>query len=76
MRSRAGISQKTFSKRGPEPVRGGNRRGFLGGGDSDFWAKNGVGWEIWRENYGDFLLDLGFWVKNGDLGGCDWTPGF
>ena len=41
-----------------------------------FWAKNGVGGEIWWENYGDFLLDLDFWAKNGDFGGRDWTPGF
>ena len=41
-----------------------------------FWAKNGVGWEIWRGNYVEFLLGLCFLLKNGDFGGCDWTPGF
>jgi len=44
--------------------------------DLGFWAKNGVGWEIWREKNRELALDLDFWVKNGDFGGCDWTPGF
>jgi len=31
---------------------------------------------VWYDDDEDFLLDLDFWVKNGDFGGCDWTPGF
>jgi len=29
-----------------------------------------------EEKNREFGLDLDFWVKNGDFGGCDWTPGF